>query len=169
MYNDYKLIDDSNVDDLLVEYNKEIKVKTYNLNEEFLTKFNELIKILTLSKHNVINIVNLSKNSNDLETLKQIIANLDEIMSKLYNLYDISVVENDVDYNQSNNNNLNIKQAVNTLLTFLEEFYNFILVEDNIKIKNSLNNMFFDIIKIIKQLNNLLIVKPKIFSLFKKY
>lgn len=169
MYNDYKLIDDSNVDDLLVEYNKEIKVKTYNLNEEFLTKFNELIKILTLSKHNVINIVNLSKNSNDLETLKQIITNLDEIMSKLYNLYDISVVENDVDYNQSNNNNLNIKQAVNTLLTFLEEFYNFILVEDNIKIKNSLNNMFFDIIKIIKQLNNLLIVKPKIFSLFKKY
>lgn len=169
MYNDYKLIDDSNVDDLLVEYNKEIKVKTYNLNEEFLTKFNELIKILTLSKHNVINIVNLSKNSNDLETLKQIIANLDEIMSKLYNLYDISVVENDIDYNQSNNNNLNIKQAVNTLLTFLEEFYNFILVEDNIKIKNSLNNMFFDIIKIIKQLNNLLIVKPKIFSLFKKY
>lgn len=169
MYNDYKLIDDSNVDDLLVEYNKEIKVKTYNLNEEFLTKFNELIKILTLSKHNVINIVNLSKNSNDLETLKQIITNLDEIMSKLYNLYDISVVENDVDYNQSNNINLNIKQVVNTLLTFLEEFYNFILVEDNIKIKNSLNNMFFDIIKIIKQLNNLLIVKPKIFSLFKKY
>lgn len=169
MYNDYKLIDDSNADDLLVEYNKEIKVKTYNLNEEFLTKFNALIKILTLSKHNVINIVNLSKNSNDLETLKQIITNLDEIISKLYNLYDISVAENDVDYNQSNNNNLNIKQAVNTLLTFLEEFYNFILVEDNIKIKNSLNNMFFDIIKIIKQLNNLLIIKPKIFSLFKKY
>ena len=169
MYDDNKIISEENINKSLSEYNNFNKVKMFNLDEDFLLKFNNIIDKLNLTKHDINNLINLSTNSENLSVLKNILEKLDEIILKLHNLYEISFVQDENNLKQNNNIKQNKKDAINNLLSFLEDFYNFVTFEDNNKIKNSLTLIYFDIISIIKQLINIDLFAPKVVSLFRRF
>lgn len=169
MYDDNKIISEENINKSLSEYNNFNKVKMFNLDEDFLLKFNNIIDKLNITKHDINNLINLSTNSENLSVLKNILEKLDEIILKLHNLYEISFVQDENTLKQNNNIKQNKKDAINNLLSFLEDFYNFVTFEDNNKIKNSLTLIYFDIISIIKQLINIDLFAPKVVSLFRRF
>lgn len=173
MYDDYKIIEEDKFNKLLNEYNLNVKVNATNLDEEFLTKFNGLLNFLYKSGHNIENLIKLSSNNFNLEILKNIKDKLNVINDKLKVLYNITETENNTDNNTDNNINKNYeenyKQIVNNLLEFLKLLFNFISFESNIKIKNSLEIIFYDAIEILEELNKIETRKQHIFSLFKRY
>ncbi len=173
MYDDYKIIEEDKFNKLLNEYNLNVKVNATNLDEEFLTKFNGLLNFLYKSGHNIENLIKLSSNNLNLEILKNIKDKLNVINDKLKVLYNITETENNTDNNTDNNINKNYeenyKQIVNNLLEFLKLLFNFISFESNIKIKNSLEIIFYDAIEILEELNKIETRKQHIFSLFKRY
>ena len=176
MYDDYKIIEEDKFNKLLNEYNLNVKVNATNLDEEFLTKFNGLLNFLYKSGHNIENLIKLSSNNLNLEILKNIKDKLNVINDKLKVLYNITETENNTENNTDNNtDNINknyeenYKQIVNNLLEFLKLLFNFISFESNIKIKNSLEIIFYDAIEILEELNKIETRKQHIFSLFKRY
>lgn len=172
MYDDYKIIEEDKFNKLLNEYNLNVKVNATNLDEEFLTKFNGLLNFLYKSGHNIENLIKLSSNNLNLEILKNIKDKLNVINDKLKVLYNITETENNTDNNTDNinkNYEENYKQIVNNLLEFLKLLFNFISFESNIKIKNSLEIIFYDAIEILEELNKIETRKQHIFSLFKRY
>lgn len=172
MYDDYKIIEEDKFNKLLNEYNLNVKVNATNLDEEFLTKFNGLLNFLYKSGHNIENLIKLSSNNLNLEILKNIKDKLNVINDKLKVLYNITETENNTDNNTDNinkNYEENYKQIVNNLLEFLKLLFNFISFENNIKIKNSLEIIFYDAIEILEELNKIETRKQHIFSLFKRY
>ena len=172
MYDDYKIIEEDKFNKLLNEYNLNIKVNATNLDEEFLTKFNGLLNFLYKSGHSIENLIKLSSNNLNLEILKDIKDKLNVINDKLKVLYNITETENNTDNNTDNinkNYEENYKQIVNNLLEFLKLLFNFISFENNIKIKNSLEIIFYDAIEILEELNKIETRRQHIFSLFKRY
>lgn len=172
MYDDYKIIEEDKFNKLLNEYNLNVKVNATNLDEEFLTKFNGLLNFLYKSGHNIENLIKLSSNNLNLEILKNVKDKLNVINDKLKVLYNITETENNIDNNTDNinkNYEENYKQIVNNLLEFLKLLFNFISFESNIKIKNSLEIIFYDAIEILEELNKIETRKQHIFSLFKRY
>lgn len=172
MYDDYKIIEEDKFNKLLNEYNLNVKVNATNLDEEFLTKFNGLLNFLYKSGHNIENLIKLSSNNLNLEILKNIKDKLNVINDKLKVLYNITETENNIDNNTDNinkNYEENYKQIVNNLLEFLKLLFNFISFESNIKIKNSLEIIFYNVIEILEELNKIETRKQHIFSLFKRY
>lgn len=169
MYDDYKIIEEDKFNKLLNEYNLNVKVNATNLDEEFLTKFNSLLNFLYKSEHNIENLIKLSSNNLNLEIFKSIKDKLNVIIDKLKVLYNITETENETDNNINKNYEENYKQIVNNLLEFLKLLFNFISFESNIKIKNSLEIIFYDVVEILEELNKIETHKQHIFSLFKRY
>lgn len=168
MYDDFKIIEEDKFNKLLNEYSLNVKVIANNLDEGFLAKFNDLLNFLYKSNHNIENLIKLSSNTNNLETLSKIKEKLNEIAEKLKVLYNITETENEEDNNINKNFEENYKQILNNLLEFLKHIFNFISFESNIKIKNSLEIIFYEVIEILEELNKLENRKPHIFSLFKR-
>lgn len=168
MYDDFKVIEEDKFNKLLNEYNLNVKVVTNNLDEEFLAKFKDLLNFLYKSNHNIENLIKLSSNTNNLETLSKIKDKLNEIAEKLKVLYNITETENEENNNINKNFEENYKQILYNLLEFLKHIFNFISFESNIKIKNSLEIIFYEVIEILEELNKLENRKPHIFSLFKR-
>ena len=169
MYNDFRLIDEEKINSLLTEYNSKIKVNINNIDGEFLGNLEHLLQTLTNSKHNIDNLIALSKNSSFLEKLNNFKAKITEIYEKLVNLYDVLEVESENGDKVDKNFEENYKNIINNLLSVLKKVFEFISFESNIKIKNSLNIIFYEVLEMLEDLNNLSFNKPKIFSLFKKY
>lgn len=167
MYDDFKLIDEEKLIKLMNDYNKQIKVKanSFKSNEE---KILLLVDFLNKSNHNIDNLINESKNIKNLDLFKDAYKIIKEIVEKISNLYDLTFtnnLENETDENFANN----LKSATLNLVSALENLFDIINIEENVKIKNSLIIIFTEIINLLKEINSIDIIKPKIISLFKKY
>lgn len=169
MYDDYKIIEEDKFNKLLNEYNLNVKVNATNLNDEFLSKFNDLLNFLYKSEFNLENLIKISSNSLNLKVLKNAKGKINEIAEKLKDLYNMPDIENEKNNSIIKNFEENYKQMLNNLLEFLRLLFGFISFETNIKIKNSLESIFYETIEILKELSKIENRKQHIFSLFKRY
>lgn len=167
MYNDFKLISEEKLNILMQEYNKKLKVKINNFNnEDFKDKLNSLLQNLKNCLHYLKNLILNIKRSINLEELQVKYKEIQDIIDKIKLLYEISDIET---LENSNNYNYNVSDIIESLLSSLEIIFEFLIIENNAKIKISLENIFFQIIDIIKFFNKIDLKTTKIVSLFKYF
>ena len=174
MYNDFPIISENEMLKLKNAYNERFnRTKSLNLEENFIERFNKVILFLQNSLHYIENLLNLSKNLDNKNTLKGIQRIFLENIENLKILFEINEIENINDIENINNNNINsnIQKANFYLYSFLEELFYLVSYENNIKIKSALSNVYLSTLEQIKKLNNLIVITKnfKIVSLFKRY
>ena len=170
MYDDFRKIDDCNLKKLLEEYSKNIRIKAENYETDLSEEFLKLTNSLNNAKHYLHNLANLENSSNNIVKLEKIYDDINAIYEKINNLYDRSETEeyNFSEEKNTNNYMINIKELLNSLLDTINSLFIIYEYENNIKIINSLGKIFLQLIEIIRQVNNIEITKPKIYSLFKR-
>jgi len=170
MYNDFNLIDEKNLNKMVEEYNKRLKVKIQN-EDEFITKLKSLFYYLQNCIHYIKNLTNYIKNTKNLEKINGLNKSITEVETKLKLLYDFqeAEVQKEDETNFETNYNLILCDITNNLILAIDIIFDFICFEDNIKIKTSLQNLFKELLEDLKEINNIKLYKPKVFSLFKRY
>jgi len=174
VYNDFPIINERELLNLKNAYNERLnKIKSLSLTEGFLERFNKIQTCLKNAIHYLENLINLSKNVLDKNTFKEIRSNIQHNLDNLTNLYEINEIENEnkeLNIKNDNNINSNLKNANFSLLCFLEEMFNLIEYENNIKIKLALNTIFLSVIEELKKMNSLIKTSSvyKVFSLFNR-
>lgn len=174
MYNDFPIINERELLNLKNAYNERLnKIKSLSLTEGFLERFNKIHTCLKNAIHYLENLINLSKNVLDKNTFKEIRSNIQHNLDNLTNLYEINEIENEnkeLNIKNDNNINSNLKNANFSLLCFLEEMFNLIEYENNIKIKLALHTVFLSVIEELKKMNSLIKTNfvYKVFSLFNR-
>ena len=174
MYNDFPIISEAEILRIKNAYNEKLsKIRSLNIEENFLKRFNKIKEHLIFSLHYIDNLINFCKNIDDKNLLKEIQSEIINILENLKNLYEINEIDENNNINIKNETNItnNLKNATFHLLCFLEELFVLIEYESSAKIKLALNSNFLSSLSQLKKINSLL--KPtstfKVFSLFKRY
>lgn len=171
MYKDYELISEDKMLELKKAYDlKLFSVKTFSSeNANFIELFNESINLLNITIHYITNLINLSKNLENLKILKEINLSLETSKENLLNLYEISEIYEKPNENKNLNYVNNLKNVIENIIAFVENLITINNIETNIKIKSILNNIIFQNLNNLKNLNALYLNTNnyKIFSLFK--
>lgn len=171
MYKDYELISEQKMIELKKAYeNKFSEIKILSSDNTNFTKiFNECLNMLNLSKHYILNLINYSKNLENLNILKQVNSNIENSLENLTNVYEVNKLNDELDNNENLNYINNLKKSVDCIILFLENIFILSNIETNIKIKSVLNNIISLNFNNLKNLNNLYlnINNYKVLSIFK--
>jgi len=166
-YNDFKLLSDEKLNELVVAYHNKLgQITTSSIEDDFTHKFSKLIDYINLSLHYLNNLVVSSKNKEIFDELIVVKDKLLGFKDNLKLLYEIEIEpkKEEIEQNFSNNES----GFIDGLICFLQILFDFINFESNVKIKISLSNIFTECLEIIKLLNGLYVSNYKVFSLFKK-
>lgn len=166
-YNDFKLLSDEKLNELVVAYHNKLgQITTSSIEDDFTHKFSKLIDYINLSLHYLNNLVVSSKNKeifDELIIVKDKLLGFKDDLNLLYEI-EIEPKKEEIEQNFSNNES----GFIDSFVCFLQILFDFINFESNGKIKISLSNIFTECLEIIKLVNGLQVSNYKIFSLFKK-
>lgn len=167
IYNDNKMLSEEKLIELSCAYAQKLEsIKTLEF-ENFDDKFDRLIEFLMESVHFCENLIKTSKSKENLEEFSVFKKEISNIIQDLKNLYDKNDDENEEVVAENNFSN-NKTGLINSLICFLENLFDFMELETNIKIKSSLNNIVKKTLEILKNVNIIEVKALKIVSLFRR-
>lgn len=167
-YDDFKLLNESKLMQMANEYSQRLsKIKTLSA-DNYNEKISRLKNFLIDAEHYLNNLINLSANKEILGILSEIKEEIKKYIEEINILFDISVAENIEEQQNALNFENNKMQLINSIINFICELFDCINIEDNLKIKSALENIFYGLIEMLKRINEIKIDRIKIFSFFKR-
>lgn len=166
-YNDYKIIDENKFEEMSLAYAKKLaRVKTNSVGENIDDKLKKMLENLNFCLHILNNLILGAKNKDNLEIFLFTKNQIEEFLKKLQILYERENVDKLLEI--KNEILLSEKVFTNEFISFLQNLFEFLGSETNVKIKISLENMMVEGLNVLKEFNKLQVSKQRIFSLFKK-
>ncbi|MGN1208250.1 MAG: hypothetical protein ACI4TI_02155, partial [Christensenellales bacterium] len=135
--------------------------------DEINKKFDLMLESLQKSLHYCKNLINLANNKDNLKELEDIKTELISFEEKLKMLYDENETHKEIGFESNFSNNKD--GLLEALLSFLQNLFDFVQFEDNVKIKSSLMGIISKTFEILKKIVGINVPVLKIFSLFKKH